>query len=649
LMRRYLEPETCDPREVARIRRVLDRRARLAESASIELPMSSLVQALRLDEVERQIVVLLAAIELDWELARTCRFAVEHVSNGRPTVGFLAEVLGRSFAERCRVIEALGVGTTLRDQLLVDVADEGHALDSVQVRQVGINRRVVRYLMGRSGIDEKLSGCARLLSIDADIGALEIDGELWQRANATFEVAIGTSQWVRIVGPAGGGKKTLTRRVLAGQGQQLLVLDLVPFVDQPERVSSILRLARLEALLSNATLYLDFARLASVDAIPTATRYAVDRVLAGYQGVVVVGSRIPIALGREAIELTLPQLELDARERLWERAIARRQRVFAGGDSGIDVERLARQFPLSAGGVIQAAESAFQSAAIERRCVAQRDFENGARVNLTSALDSLATRIDTRLGWDDAVLPSEVTEKLAQVRIFARNRRRMQREWGFDRRAAGRGLSVLLYGPPGTGKTMIAGLLANELGLELFRVDLSQTVSKWIGETEKNLGRIFDAAQQSGAILLFDEADSLFAKRTDVKSSNDRYANLEVNYLLQRMEQYDGISVLTTNRAGGLDEAFQRRLRYRIHVPLPQKAVREELWRRLLPANAPLESDVDWLTLAERFELSGGQIQNAVERAAVFALDRDDRIRFDDLYRAGVEECQESGKAVRVN
>ena len=203
----------------------------------------------------------------------------------------------------------------------------------------------------------------------------------------------------------------------------------------------------------------------------------------------------------------------------------------------------------------------------------------------------------------------------------------------------------LVTGATGTGKTMIAGLIAKELGLELFRVDLSRTVSKWVGETEKNLGMAFDEARNARAILLFDEADSLFGKRTEVKSSNDRYANLETNYLLQRIETFEGIILLTTNRETAIDEAFRRRLRFKIEFPAPDLSERELLWRSMIPGTAPLSPEVDFRKLADRFAMTGGYIKNAAMRAAYLAATSEPKVITQALLeKAAALEWEEMGK-----
>ena len=194
---------------------------------------------------------------------------------------------------------------------------------------------------------------------------------------------------------------------------------------------------------------------------------------------------------------------------------------------------------------------------------------------------------------------------------------------------------------------MVAGIMARELDMEIFRVDLSRVVSKWIGETEKNLAKVFDEATASQAILLFDEADSLFAKRTEVKSSNDRYANLEVSFLLQRMEQYDGVSILTTNFEDTIDEAFKRRLQFRVEFPFPDIEDRQKLWKVMVPKTVPLAPDIDWFRLAKRFDLAGGNIRNAVARAAFYAAEAGTPVDQVMLEKAGTRESEETGKLVQ--
>jgi SpoVK/Ycf46/Vps4 family AAA+-type ATPase len=250
-----------------------------------------------------------------------------------------------------------------------------------------------------------------------------------------------------------------------------------------------------------------------------------------------------------------------------------------------------------------------------------------------SKLEDLAQRIEAPAGWDDLILPEVQKSTLRQIGVHVRNRLKVHFEWGFSERGArGLGLTALFAGESGTGKTMAAEVLARELQLDLYRIDLSAVVSKYIGETEKNLRRVFDAAEDSGAILLFDEADALFGKRSEVKDSHDRYANIEVSYLLQRMEAYSGLAVLTTNLKAALDPAFQRRIRFIVHFPFPDHTQREAIWRTVFPTQTP-QGKIDYSKLA-RLGVTGGGIRNIALNAAFRAAELDEPVSMSHLLHA---------------
>ena len=253
-------------------------------------------------------------------------------------------------------------------------------------------------------------------------------------------------------------------------------------------------------------------------------------------------------------------------------------------------------------------------------------------------LEGLAQQIEPAAGWDDLVLPEAQKAILRQITVQLRHRLTVHDRWGFAvKNNRGLGISALFEGESGTGKTMAAEVLANELHLELFRIDLSAVVSKYIGETEKNLARVFDAAEDRGAILLFDEADALFGKRSEVKDSHDRYANIEVSYLLQRMEAYRGLAILTSNQKAALDSAFQRRLRFVIHFPFPDAGEREAIWRRVFPAAAPVQ-DLDFARLAQ-LHMAGGNIRNIALNAAFHAAEAGEPVGMAHLLRAAHGEA----------
>ena len=279
--------------------------------------------------------------------------------------------------------------------------------------------------------------------------------------------------------------------------------------------------------------------------------------------------------------------------------------------------------------------------------VSQEDIEHGIRSVLDDKLANFAKRIDVTQEWTDFVIDADLAQSITELIARIRRRTTVYEQWGFaDKVGKGLGVSALFSGPPGTGKTMVAALIAKELRLELYQVDMAKITSKFIGETEKQLGELFDAAEASHAILLFDEADSLFGKRTEVKSSNDRYANLETNYVLQRLESFTGICLLTSNHESNIDPAFQRRLSLHLRFQLPDEDERQRLWCAMLPAAAPVAPNLDIAGLARRFEMSGGYIRNAALRAAFLAAEEGTTITDAHLEHAARLEYEGMGKIV---
>ncbi|MCW5801358.1 MAG: ATP-binding protein [Deltaproteobacteria bacterium] len=253
----------------------------------------------------------------------------------------------------------------------------------------------------------------------------------------------------------------------------------------------------------------------------------------------------------------------------------------------------------------------------------------------------------TRVGWHELVLAEARLERLQELCDHARHRAVVLERWGFDRRLPNnKGLGVLFAGAPGTGKTLAASIIAGELGLDLFQIDLAAVVSKWIGETEKHLSRIFDEAERGNAVLFFDEADALFGKRTELRDAHDRYANLETSYLLQRIESYEGVVILASNFRRNLDDAFVRRLRFIIEFPLPDAQERLLIWERIWPAETPRAADLDLPLLAERLELAGAHIRNIALAAAFLAAAEQTPVAQRHLLRAARREYQKLGKMV---
>ena len=343
-----------------------------------------------------------------------------------------------------------------------------------------------------------------------------------------------------------------------------------------------------------------------------------------------------VALGEStAVVVEVPQPSFAERRTAW------------AATTGIDeVDDVAAKFRLSVGHIGDAAAVARLAAASRGEAVPQQtDLDLGARRASSTRLAELASRLDSPFGWDDLVIADRQLEVLRSISAYLRHRDLVLSDWGYERTVArNQGIKVLFAGESGTGKTMAGQVLARDLGLDLFRLDLATVVSKYIGETEKNLDRVFSAAEGSNAILFFDEADALFGKRSEVRDAHDRYANIEVAYLLQKMEGYPGAVILATNFRQNMDDAFLRRLDVVVDFPFPEPGDRERIWRLVLPDAAPTAADIDVRFLAERFKLSGGSIRNCSLTAAFMAADAGGEIRMEHLVRAVALEYNKLGR-----
>jgi SpoVK/Ycf46/Vps4 family AAA+-type ATPase len=340
----------------------------------------------------------------------------------------------------------------------------------------------------------------------------------------------------------------------------------------------------------------------------------------------------------------LPDPDFEVRRSLWEQGLADRPQAAELAD------RLAAKFRLDAeqiAGALNLARGAALWRSPRDPAVSPEDLFAAARAQSTPILSTLARKITPHFGWDDIILPEDTLAHLQEMCAYVEHHHVVYKRWGFDRKLAlGKGLMALFAGEAGTGKTMAADIMAGALGLDLYKIDLSGVVSKYIGETEKNLNRIFNEAESSNAILFFDEADALFGKRSEVRDAHDRYANIETAYLLQKMEEYEGVVILATNLKMNLDEAFMRRMHFVVEFPLPEEDDRLRIWRGAFPAEVPLAPDVDLAFLARRFKISGGNIRNIVLSAAFLAAADGQVVTMPHLLQATRREFQKIGRMV---
>ncbi|MBN1641155.1 MAG: ATP-binding protein, partial [Anaerolineae bacterium] len=431
----------------------------------------------------------------------------------------------------------------------------------------------------------------------------------------------------------------------AGLGRPLIHVHLADVAASDGSPQEALRLCLRDATLVQAVACVQgWDVLLNDDAAPP--RRVCDALYA-FRGPSIVVSDQPwhptVGSERRAVRwVAFPVPAYGRRLQLWTHLVGPRS-----AESSLRLDALAGQFALTAGRIVDAVASAQNAAAQAGRPLCVDDLFAAARAYSNPGLAALARKIVPRYTWSDIILPPDQLTLLHEIVDTIRGRPLVLDEWGLGRKlASSSGVTVLFAGPPGTGKTMAAEVIADELGLDLFKIDLSTVVSKYIGETEKNLERIFEEAQTSNAILFFDEADAIFGKRSEVRDAHDRYANIEISYLLQRMEIYDGVAILATNLRANLDEAFTRRLQFSVHFPFPEEEYRERIWRTLFPPDVPRSADLDFGLLARRFRLSGGNIRNIIVSAAYLAAADGQQVALSHLLHGARRELQKMGRLV---
>jgi adenylate kinase family enzyme len=582
--------------------------------------LSAATDLLALDALDSAVLAVCAGPELDTRVGRLYGYLHDNVTRQLASPRLAAELLAGEGVEPADVLAAFGV-----DARLVSVGairlltPEGGPAPLVD-RSVKVADRLAAFLLGVGESMSDTAAPARLRRVDAERDAGGREESIREIARL---LASHTRLPLVVYGPDAPG-------VVAAAADAPLVLVDVRDLGLP----GVREDATLACALECRLLCFD-----GLDDLTPAERLGLLRTIDERRErtiVVARSRRAALALSERAVLLVeVPFPSFAERRRAWER--------FAGTTHAGDV---AAKFRLSVEQIRAAAEISLISARARDVTVPEpADLDLGARRASSSRLWELATPLAPGHRWEDLVLQERQLALLRSISAYLRHRDRVLSDWGYERIVARtQGLKVLFAGESGTGKTMAAQVLAAELGFELFSVDLATVVSKYIGETEKNLERIFAAADGSNAIVFFDEADALFGKRSEVSDSHDRYANIEVAYLLQRMDAYPGVVILATNFRRNIDDAFVRRLDFVVDFPFPEAADRKRLWSLLLPREAPIAEDVDLDFLATQFKLSGGAVRNCCLSAAFQAADEDEAIHMGHLVRAVAQEYAKQGR-----
>ncbi|HKE25421.1 MAG TPA: ATP-binding protein [Bryobacteraceae bacterium] len=629
------------------LRENIDQRRAATVRAGGRLTLPYLSERFGLSPAEVDLVLIALAPELEVRYETLYAYLHDDVTRKRPSLDLILNLICRNEREKIFARRLVSPGSPLMHFKIIELIDDVHDRQPSLLRKfVKVDDAVVRYLLEQP---PSVLAAGTLITPRATVDTIEVGAdtrlELSNLVKGLERSAV-QNTIVRLAGPLEPRLFAAAEALSHALGRRLFHAEL----------------GGIEA--HGPTLVRDSALLDATLAI-SASDYPEDPVEA--QQVAKNEARLWKALAESGGPLLLlgPSTafhSLPAEARIWRVEIGapgydfRRQawqQAVSGMTEDADPNRLADTFQFGSQRIVQTSNLAWSLAALRNPSDPSpnmNDLLEAGRVLTAPHLRRFAVPVEPRFTWSDLVLPPDRMAQLKAIASRVQFRPVVHRDWGFgDKLSRGKGLTVLFTGPPGTGKTTAAEVLANELALNLFQIDLSTVVSKYIGETEKHLSVIFQEAEMTQSLLFFDEADSLFSKRTEVKDAHDRYANMEVNYLLQRIEQYQGLVVLSTNMQRNVDEAFIRRMQEVVEFPFPDENLREQIWRLHFPEQAPRSEDIDFVFLARQFKFPGGTIKNAVINAAFLAAGQNRAIQMSDIIQAVKSELQKQGKLALKN
>lgn len=624
-----------------------------AQDQGQTLRITHLTSAFGLDRFELDTLLICLAPAIDLRHERLYGYLQNDVTRRRPTVNLVLDLLSEPGPQRLLHLARFDEDNPLfRYRLLEQLPGTGADRVSVLSQTLVPDESIVSWLLGAYRPHVDLGGHARLLQPQESTADDLLAGETDRYgALSNHTVLDGDDQQpiAAVYGPDRTSQLAAARWCAARLGRPLLAVDLAGVSQAGLPPLDALALSLRDARLTGAIPYLSGWDKCLAVGEREAPAPEMLSALCAHPDLAIVASEkawqpAGIERQRSLLWLDFPVPSFAQRSALWAHFLGQEE---PGVSETTALADLAGQFALTSGQIRDAVASARDSARQDSQPLQQHHLFAAARAYSNPRLSTLARKIVPRYAWPDIILPDDQLLLLHEIVDTVRGRPLVLEEWGVGAKlASSAGVTILFAGPPGTGKTMAAEVIASELGLDLFKIDLSTIVSKYIGETEKNLEKIFSEAQSSNAILFFDEADAIFGKRSEVKDAHDRYANIEVSYLLQRMELYDGVAILATNLRANLDEAFTRRLQFSVDFPFPEPEYRLRIWTTLFPSAVPLDPEVDFGVLARRFKLAGGNIRNIIVSAAYLAAADGKQVGKKHLFHGTRRELQKMGRLV---
>ena len=619
-----------------------------------------LKDAFGLSYFDLDVIIIALAPEIDTRYERLYAYLQDNVTRRKASVDLALNLLCSTAEEKLKGRVHFAPDSPLVGKNLIHLIAEPNQLKpSLLSHYITLDAQIINLLLLQEGLDSRLATFCELIYPSFGMDAVPLADES-RRALLSLTAYAHRERrqlYLYFQGPRGAGKRMTAAALAFETGMSLLAADLFTVSYKEPDFGNLLRILFREAWFKDAILCLVETDSLLSDEMAVLYRLFL-KALGEYSGITVLtGTKhwLQRGLGPTGV-ITVPFTisDFSCQRSCWNESLAAEN--VSLDESELNV--LSDRFRLTRHQIVSAVTSAKKRAQWNAATAAAGEYLDIVNAQPTikdvfaaacaqsgHELASLAPKVDARYTWEDIVLPQDAMAQLREMCQRVAYRHRVLGEWGFDGKLSlGKGVNALFSGPSGTGKTMAAEIIANELGLDLYKVDLSGVVSKYIGETEKNLDRIFTAAESANAIIFFDEADALLGKRSEVRDSHDRYANVEISYLLQRMEQYEGITILATNLRQNLDDAFVRRIAFTIHFQFPDEESRRRIWAGIWPESTPLAADVDLEFLARQFKLSGGNIKNIALAASFLAAADGGAVTMGNLFHATRREYQKMGR-----
>jgi SpoVK/Ycf46/Vps4 family AAA+-type ATPase len=664
--------DTSLTRHVEKMRERINRKASETLEKGTSLPFFQLSFLFQLAPFEQDVLLICLAPQLELKYEKIYSYLQDDVTRRQPSVNMMLDMLCGSDEERAHARVYFTPQSRLFKYHLVEFIDEPGQY-SLLSKSLKADDGIVGFLLGFHMLDARLSSFTEIVAPSRDFSDVLMEeqdvAKLKRLCSFHKSHREERKPLLYFQGARGAGKRLTAEALCKELGINLLMVDVPELISMEEKVPTYVDLLFRETLLYPAAIYLHrFDCLVTGDEHQDRERYLHIQkkiVEAGetYGSVTILSGGKHWSPHRELrhhsfVKFEFPLPAFPIRKRLWDNMLNGKTPL----SREVDTELLANKFRLTGGQVRDALSAAWNHAVMRTGNVddlpqskpdiilTMEDLYSGCRAQSNRKLTRMAQKIVPRYRWQDIILPPDKLQQLKEIYNYVRYRHMVYYEWGFDRRfSLGKGLNALFSGTSGTGKTMAAEIIANHLEMDLYKIDLSSVVSKYIGETEKNLNKIFREAETANAILLFDEADALFGKRSEVRDAHDRYANIEINYLLQKMEEHEGIVILTTNFRKNIDDAFTRRFHYLVDFPFPDEEYRLKIWQNIFPPKVPRGENVDFDFMARKFKISGGNIKNIALSTAFLAASDGRVVRMEHVIKATKREYQKMGNLCDKN